>query len=415
MCPGQGVAVQGVKGREKQEYDVAQSDSRLQVFIFYPMDWEEDSLSLLTSFSTLHAQFVAKHCCLYGCSTDSVANHARWIQTELGSSLPFPLLSDMSGNLADRYSLYDMEERVSMRGVVVTDSKGKELEVINSSLDSEDLAILTLSIVKQASETITDLNKYNRMVEKMNTGNEKAVKNISVNEGKVNQTSPGDQEQQGPNTHTKAGCKFLDHIWAKVVDSSNTKDGEVVESKRPRPSRVWGHAAAAGQGREDPGRSMERTQAPKPVKVWTPPSAKPTEPETQDIKPRPKPTKSWGAPPAASCPVCSRAVYPVDQVFAADRSKFHKNCIECQNKGCQNKLTARGLHRVGGLVLCTRCYADRDKEKKVDLPVQKVETAEETKLREAREIKEKKLNQDAMVELKAVIGGAKPSESRSAL
>ena len=47
--------------------------------------------------------------------------------------------------------------------------------------------------------------------------------------------------------------------------------------------------------------------------------------------------------------------------------------------------------------------------------MQKVETAEETKLREAREIKEKKLNQDAMVELKAVIGGAKPSESRSAL
>ena len=72
-----------------------------------------------------------------------------------------------------------------MRGVVVTDSKGKELEVINSSLDSEDLAILTLNIVKQASETITDLNKYNRMVEKMNTGSEKALKNISVNGDKV--------------------------------------------------------------------------------------------------------------------------------------------------------------------------------------------------------------------------------------
>ena len=51
---------------------------------------------------------------------------------------------------------------------------------------------------------------------------------------------------------------------------------------------------------------------------------------------------------------------------------------------------------------------------KVDLPAQKVETVEETKLREAREMKEKKMNQEAMMELKAVIdSGTKPSESRS--
>ena len=34
---------------------------------------------------------------------------------------------------------------------------------------------------------------------------------------------------------------------------------------------------------------------------------------------------------------------------------------------CRNKLTARGLHRVGGIILCTRCYQDRDKEKKVSV------------------------------------------------
>ena len=52
----------------------------------------------------------------------------------------------------------------------------------------------------------------------------------------------------------------------------------------------------------------------------------------------------------------------------------------------------------------------------VELPVQKVETAEETKLRETREMREKKVNQEAMMELKAVIdSGTKPSESRSAL
>ena len=48
------------------------------------------------------------------------------------------------------------------------------------------------------------------------------------------------------------------------------------------------------------------------------------------------------------------------------------------------------------------------------LPITKVESAEETKEREAKEMKEKNVNQDAMMELKAVIeGGVKPGLSRS--
>ena len=39
------------------------------------------------------------------------------------------------------------------------------------------------------------------------------------------------------------------------------------------------------------------------------------------------------------------------------------------------------------------------------LPITKVETEEETKEREAKDMKEKKTNQDAMMELKAVIEG----------
>ena len=50
----------------------------------------------------------------------------------------------------------------------------------------------------------------------------------------------------------------------------------------------------------------------------------------------------------------------------------------------------------------------------VAIPSQKVETPEETRQREAKETREKKVNQDAMMELKAVIEtGATPCESRS--
>ena len=80
-------------------------------------------------------------------------NHLHWIKAEFGSSLAFPLLSDITGQLADRFSLYDKEEGINMRGVVITDSKGKEMEVINTSLESEELAKYTLNIVKQACQT----------------------------------------------------------------------------------------------------------------------------------------------------------------------------------------------------------------------------------------------------------------------
>ena len=48
----------------------------------------------------------------------------------------------------------------------------------------------------------------------------------------------------------------------------------------------------------------------------------------------------------------------------------------------------------------------------VSLPISKVETVEETKQREAKEMQEKKMKDEAMMELKAAIGGgARPSQA----
>ena len=171
MCPGKdmvtggggGGAVLGTRGRGQEEYNLTQAQARLQVFIFYPSDWEDDSLSLLSTFSSLNHKFMATQCCLYGCSTDSVQNHLSWIKAEFGSSLAFPLLSDMTGQLGDRYSLYDKEEGINMMGVVITDSKGKELEVINSSLESGELAQYVLNIVKQACEAPAEAGRTGRV------------------------------------------------------------------------------------------------------------------------------------------------------------------------------------------------------------------------------------------------------------
>ena len=120
------------------------------------------------------------------------------------------------------------------------------------------------------------------------------------------------------------------------------------------------------------------------------------------------------------CPACDKSVYPVEQVFAADRKPFHRSCIQCQVRGCRfgygdiigslsirwfisNQLTAKGLHKHEGYNFCDWCHET--------LYVQKViweveflmfhvlyqeygpgpggETIEERRLREQRELEER--------------------------
>ena len=87
---------------------------RCQVFVFYPFDWEPESEELLTAFSSLHPSFLALNCDIYGVSVDSLSSHIQWIKTEL-KEIKLPLLSDPAGDLANRFSVFDDEERVCLR------------------------------------------------------------------------------------------------------------------------------------------------------------------------------------------------------------------------------------------------------------------------------------------------------------
>lgn len=393
MCPGPdivttGNCLVGVRGREKEEFDVGHSKAKLQVFVFYPNDWEDESLSLLSSFSSLHEQFLSSNCCLYGCSTDSADAHLNWIKTEFGSSLAFPLLSDITGQLADRFSLFDEEERINIRGIVITDSKGKEMEVINSSLESEELAKYTLNIVKNACKTPADEAKHRE------SGRLPRVEAERI------------KEPHATSNTNRSGFRSLDHIWSQVVDQG--QEGPVVEHKRPKPAKIWGPTIGQNTDQSDHGNAG--TQRPKPGKIWTPPTTQPVEQQPNGAPTQPaKPRKSWGAPAAPICPGCGRSVYPVDRVFGADRRHFHKSCIDCGVKGCQNKLTAKGLHKVGGLNLCSGCYNQQNRAQKVMEDIKKVE---DIKQNEAKEMQERMKREEAMLELRTAIGGgARPGQA----
>jgi len=388
MCPGKDLVTAeniliGVKGTEQKEYNVGCCQSELQVFLFYPCDWEEDSFSLLSTFSSLYEQFRSRKCSVFGCSTDSVSSHRNWIKAEFGTSLPFPLLADKVGHLADRFLLFDREEQVNLRGVVIADSKGNEIEIIETSLDSEELGEYTLNIVKQAGQTSQSRGNKERV--------DMRQKNINI-----------ETKAKASNPTPRSGLRSLDHIWSQVVDQG--KESTVVESKRPNPTKLWtpsSHSMVHSNNNNKTG-----VQRPVPAKVWTPPSSHPVEQVQPDVpKLATKPHKTWGAPSTPLCPGCGKSVYPVDQVFSADRRHFHKSCIDCGVKGCSTKLTGRSIHRVAGVNMCSRCYSQQDRGVQVSTILSKVETVQEVKQREDKEMQEKKVREEAMMELKASIGG----------
>jgi len=134
----------GAEAGKMAQFDVSNSGVKLQVVVFYPSDWNSSSLALLSSFSCLADQFKACQAALYGCSTDSLGSHLSWTAEQFTPA--FPLLSDPSGQFSDRFRLYDEESRQCLAGVVMLDSAGRELEVIHSSLASDDLAAYCLDL-----------------------------------------------------------------------------------------------------------------------------------------------------------------------------------------------------------------------------------------------------------------------------
>merc|ERR1712192_135294 len=81
------------------------------------------------------------------------------------------------------------------------------------------------------------------------------------------------------------------------------------------------------------------------------------------------------------CPACQKSVYPMEKVYAADRTVFHKKCIQCQVDCCNNDLTTKGIHQHEGYNFCARCH-EEIYDPRVYEPEPGRETPEEKRLRE---------------------------------
>lgn len=358
MCPpGRQEEVQGAQEGRQAGYCLQTGKHRLQVVVFYPFDWEDSSLDLLTAFSSLASQFRAADCGLYGCSTDSLAAHINWTRSDCQPG--FPLLSDPVGQLATRFGLFDPEELVAQAGVAILDSRGEVQQVVSSSLEAGQLASYCLGVVRGVSG----------QVDKQPASRSKAPnKGLESLEARP-EVQAVVEPPSSPETKLPPGAPAIDKFWGRVV----SREEESNQRPSPRKLRVgFSQQENSGAGdvvvtRKDNTRAEQR-------------------------KPRSRP--AWGPPPAPRCPVCEKPVYFTDQVFGADRKPFHKNCIGCQVSGCPNQLTAKSLRRSSstmygrkGMVICTQCHDGEHPAEYAAPPLQKTaaDLAEEEQKKRLKE------------------------------
>ena len=122
------------------------------MLLFYPGDWSAQSEAFLSSFSSVGGGLGGGDCLVYGVSSDPVSSHQDWLSST-NTNPPFPLISDTAGLLATKFGLYSPPEeegedqveaeRPPCRCVVITDNQAVMLELVNTSLEEEELLAYT--------------------------------------------------------------------------------------------------------------------------------------------------------------------------------------------------------------------------------------------------------------------------------
>jgi alkyl hydroperoxide reductase subunit AhpC/predicted Ser/Thr protein kinase len=98
------------------------------ILLFYPRDFSFVCPTELVAFSAQVAEFEKRNCKILGLSVDSLALHREWLETprEKGGlgPLQFPLASDIKGQAARAYGVWDGDKQIAHRGLFIIDPDG---------------------------------------------------------------------------------------------------------------------------------------------------------------------------------------------------------------------------------------------------------------------------------------------------
>jgi peroxiredoxin (alkyl hydroperoxide reductase subunit C) len=106
----------------------AWKQSQWAILFSHPADFTPVCSTELTAFARRNDEFAARNTRLIGVSIDSIHSHLAWVEnlrTILGIRLPFPLIADLSTEVARKYGMIHPGESstVTVRALFIVDPK----------------------------------------------------------------------------------------------------------------------------------------------------------------------------------------------------------------------------------------------------------------------------------------------------
>jgi peroxiredoxin (alkyl hydroperoxide reductase subunit C) len=140
--------------QEFREINLRQYRGRYVVLFFYPLDFTFVCPTEITAFSDRHAEFAGRQSEILAVSVDSPYSHLAWVQTERKSGglgdIAYPLVSDLTKEIARSYHVLDEEAGTALRGLFLIDPDGV---VLHSTIND-------LAVGRSVSETLRVLQAF---------------------------------------------------------------------------------------------------------------------------------------------------------------------------------------------------------------------------------------------------------------
>ncbi len=118
---------QAVVGKAFKEIKLSDYKGKWVVFFFYPLDFTFVCPTEITAFDAQYKKFNALNAEIIGVSVDSHYTHLAWVNTPRKDGgvgdLKFPLLSDLSKNIARDYGVL-LDSGIALRGLFIINPKG---------------------------------------------------------------------------------------------------------------------------------------------------------------------------------------------------------------------------------------------------------------------------------------------------
>lgn len=121
--PAPEFSLQALVGEEFQNISLADyKGKKWVVLFFYPLDFTFVCPTEILEFSQRASEFEKLNATILGASIDSIYSHKAWTK-ELGK-LNYPLLSDITQEVARNYGILMEEKGFALRGLFIIDPEG---------------------------------------------------------------------------------------------------------------------------------------------------------------------------------------------------------------------------------------------------------------------------------------------------